>query len=564
MLGPILMCCEVLIDLFQPLLMERIIDIGIKNNDLNFVVTTGTIMVLLSFLGFIGGFGSGIFSSTASQRAGADIRRDLFEKVQSFSYKNLDEIEIGNLITILTNDVIQVQQFFAILLRMMVRAPLMLVGSVTMTFYVSAKFGVILVGLIGFLFLLMFGLIRKAKPLFTKVQERVDQVNTVMLENLRGMRVVKSFVREDYEIKRFDKVNNDLKIAMTKASKVLVLILPLIMLVLNLGIVIVLWVGGREVYEGSLSVGQVVAVINYILRLLGSLMMLGVIFVQITRAGASAKRIGDVLESAPYINEIKENEKEFNIKGAIEFRNVDFSYNHQSNELVLQNISFKINPGETLAILGATGSGKSTLIQLIPRFYDVTRGEILIDGYNVREIPQKILRKNISIALQKAIIFSGTIEDNIKYGRPTASEGKVREVAGDAQALEFIDRMPRGLKTMLEERGANLSGGQKQRISIARALMVTPKILLLDDSTSAVDVQTESLIQKAINEKFSDTTVIIVAQRISSVLAADRIIVLDDGEIVADGNHEELIRSSPVYQDIYKSQLGEEVSVNVN
>lgn len=553
------MCCEVLIDLFQPLLMERIIDIGIKNSDLNYIVTTGTIMVLLSFIGFTGGFGSGIFSSTASQRAGADIRIDLFEKIQSFSYKNLDEIEVGNLITILTNDVVQVQQFYNILLRMMIRAPLMLVGSVIMTFYVSYKFGSILVALVVLLVLIMFSMLGKARPLFTNVQESVDKVNAVMLENLRGMRVVKSFVRGDYEIKRFNKVNNDLKDAMTKASKVLIMVLPLIMLVLNLGIVIILWVGGIEVYEGSLSVGKVVAVINYVLRLLGSLMMLGAIFIQITRAGASAKRISEVLESTPYINEIKEAKKEFNIQGSIEFRNIDFSYSDKSNDLVLKNISFIINHGETLAILGSTGAGKSTLIHLIPRFYDITKGEILIDGYNVKEIPNKILRENIAIALQKSIIFSGTIEDNIKYGNPTASEEEVLAIAEYAQAKEFIDKMNNGLKTVLKQRGVNLSGGQKQRISIARALMVRPRILLLDDSTSAVDVQTEGLIQKAIKEKFSDTTVIIVAQRISSVLDADRIIVLDDGKIVADGSHEELFKSSEVYQDIYKSQLGEGV-----
>ncbi len=559
LLAPVFMFVEVAVDLFQPLIMQKIIDVGVKNQDIDLILRYSAFMLGLTLIGFIGGAGSGLFSTVASQNAGSDIRSDLYSKVQSLSFMNLDRIETGHLITRLTNDVVQIQQFFGMLLRMMVRAPFMMVGSVILTFYVSFRFGLILIGMILVLMCIIMVVISRARHLFKSVQKTVDKVNSVMLENLKGIRVVKAFVRQDYEKKRFEKVNVELRDFQIEAMRKFAVIMPVIHLTLNLGIVGVLWVGGYDVVAGTSTIGEIVAVINYITRLLFALMMIGMIFFQISRAGASSERIIEILDMEPTLEETH-SDLEAQICGEIEFENVTFTYSDTSKETVLSDISFKVNAGETLAILGATGSGKSTLVQLIPRFYDVTGGRICIDGRDVREIPTNHLRRAIAYVQQSALIFSGTIASNIAYGKPEMKESVILRAADMAQARMIIDDKADGLETEIGQRGVNLSGGQKQRVSIARALAHEPKILILDDSTSAVDVQTEVLIQNALKEAYENTTVILVAQRISSVLDADRIIVLDDGRIVGEGKHSDLLRENPVYMDIYRSQLGEEVS----
>lgn len=552
------MIVEVMMDLSLPLLMEQIVDAGISYNDTNIIQRLTVIMIIVAILGFITGVGGHIFAVMASQSVAYDIRLDVFRKIQSFSFGNLDKRSSGKLITVLTSDVANIQRLFLIMLILMVRTPILLVGIISIISRKSMISGLILVGIVLILHIIMYVLVNKSKLLFDKVQESIDKINTVILENLKGIRVVKSFDRGDYETKRFNQESANLRNNMVKASKISEIIIPIMMLALNLSIVIILWVGGTEVQSGSLSVGEISAIIYYVLRLLGVFKMLGRMLLQIARSSASIKRVNDILKVKPHINEIRDGEKTFKMKGAIEFKNVDFSYGDYNKDKVLKNISFKINEGETLAILGSTASGKSTLINLIPRFYDATSGEVLIDGYNVKDIPTEVLRENIAISLQKSIIFSGTIKDNIAYTMSGCTESEILKISEYAGAREFIDSMKDGLDTYIAQRGVNLSGGQKQRITIARALMNNPKILILDDSTSAVDFRTESLIKKSLEENFHDTTTIIVAQRISSAINADRIIVLDDGQIVADGNHEQLIECSEVYQDIYKSQLREE------
>jgi len=557
--APIFMLIEVGVDLYQPLIMQKIIDVGIKEQNIQLILTYAGAMIALTLIGFVGGGGSGVFSTISSQSAGADIRDDLFKKVQTLTFKNIDEIETGHLITRLTNDVVQIQQFFNMLLRMMIRAPFMMLGSVILTFYVSIRYGFILIAMILVLIAIIAIVIMKARPLFKKVQKAVDGVNSVMLENLKGIRVVKAFVRQDYETKRFDKVNTELRDLQVNAMKRFAIIIPVITLTLNLGIVGVLWIGGYDVVAGSSTVGEIVAVINYIMRLLFAMMMLGMIFYQVSRAGASAERVNEILDLQPEIKNTYDN-SDSEIKGKINFNHVNFSYSKDCEEPVLTDISFQVNPGETLAILGATGSGKSTLVQLIPRFYDIQKGSIQIDGKDIKSIPTNHLRQSIAYVQQSALIFSGSIASNIAYGKSakelTSMHEDLLEISADAEAKDFILDKPEGLQTEIGQRGVNLSGGQKQRVSIARALAHKPKILILDDSTSAVDVQTEVKIQETLKNKYADTTVILVAQRISSVLDADRIIVLENGKIAGEGRHEQLIKSSSVYQDIYESQLG--------
>lgn len=562
--APILMLVEVSVDLMQPLIMQSIIDVGIAQKDISMILKYASFMILLSFLGLLGGAGSGIFSSIASQSAGADIRDDLFKKVQTLTFKNIDAIETGHLITRLTNDVVQIQEYFNMLLRMMIRAPFMIIGSLLLTFYVSIRYGLILILMVLVLIAVIAYMILKARPLFKKVQKAIDKVNSSMLENLKGIRVVKAFVRQDYEIKRFDQVNGNLRDLQVDAMRKFAIMIPVITLTLNFSIVAILWIGGFDVVAGSSTVGEIVAVINYITRLLFSMMMLGRIFFYVSRAGASSERIMEVLDLEPeMVNHYESGPSE--IKGKVTFEKVNFSYSNDCDDRVLTDISFEVNQGETLAILGATGSGKSTLVQLIPRFYDIQSGRILIDDQNVIDIPTNHLRESIAYVQQSALIFSGSIASNIAYGKSREEllglEVFLETIAEDAEAKDFIDDKAEGFQTEIGQRGVNLSGGQKQRISIARALARNPKILILDDSTSAVDVQTEVKIQNTLKHKYRDTTVILVAQRISSVLDADRILVLEEGRLVGEGKHEDLMAHNSVYQDIYASQLGKEETV---
>lgn len=556
LLAPLLMMVEVYADLLQPQLMASIVDQGVLAGDIAHIQKTGALMLGVALIGLAGGVGCTVFSSIASQKFGADVRTDLFMKVQASSFRNLERFTTGSLITRLTNDVTQVQMFVQMMLRVLVRAPLLTIGSLIMAFTISVKLALILVIVTPVLFGVLFVVIRRGFPLFSQVQQKLDRVNNVLQENLSGIRVVKAFVRADYENKRFRGANDDFMHIAVKANLVMATMMPVMFLLLNASIVAALWFGGRLYWGGSLQVGELVAFTNYVTQMLFSMLMVGMMMMNVSRAKASADRIQEVLGSQSEIRD-KDGAKPHMIRaGRIVFDGVSFAYD--PDEPVLQDISFTAEPGQTVAILGATGSGKSSLVSLIPRLYDVTSGRVLIDGIDVRDFPQRHLRGQIGMVLQQAILFSGTIRDNIGFGRQDASQEEIEAAARAAQAHDFIAALPDGYDTVLGQRGVNLSGGQKQRISIARALLLRPRILILDDSTSAVDLGTESRIQAALKELMRDSTCLIIAQRISSVLEADQIIVLDEGRIAAIGTHRELMRTSEVYQEIYRSQLKEE------
>lgn len=561
LLGPALMLLEVAMDLLQPKLMADIVDQGVMMGDFEHVKRIGAWMLLTSLIGMVGGVGCGIFSTIAAQRFGADVRKNLFQKVQTFSFRNLETIHPGSLIIRLTNDVSQVQMFVQMLLRIMVRAPFLAVGSLILAFMINLQLALILVVVIPVLFGVVFLIMRKGFPLFTKVQNRLDRLNTVLQENLAGIRVVKAFVRSDHETKRFAKANDDYMAVALRANVVMATMTPVMFLLLNGTIVAVLWFGGNLFWDDSLLIGDLVAFINYVTQVLSSLLMVGMMLMNVSRAKASADRINEVLDTEPEIAAKEHTTVKKLRSGEIQFDRVTFAY--EQNEPVVKEVSFKAGSGETLAILGATGSGKSTLVSLIPRLYEAQTGRVLIDGVDVRDYRLEDLRSRIGMVLQQAILFSGTIRENISFGKADASMEEVEEAAKAACAHEFITGLPQGYDTILGQRGVNLSGGQKQRISIARALLIKPAILIFDDSTSAVDLGTESRIQKALRELMKDTTSLIIAQRISSVMEADHILVLDNGEIAAEGTHTELMKSSTVYREIYRSQLGEEEAVHV-
>jgi len=561
-LAPLLMVLEVAMDLMQPRLVQRVVDEGIARLDMSIVINTGLLMMGLAIVGAVGGFGCTVFATLAAQGFGADLRHTLFRQVQSFSFGNLDDLETGQLVTRLTNDVIQVQQVVAMLLRIMVRAPLMLVGSLLMAILTSPKLALLFLMLGPLVLGIVAWVISRATPMFSLVQAKLDDLNTVMQENLAGVRVVKAFVRADHEVKRFKTANNALMDQTVRAARVVVTTMPFMMLTVNLGVVGAIWLGGLQVTVGTMQVGQIIAFVNYLMRTLMSLLMVSMLVMNTARAQASADRIQEVLENTPEIQNKPDAVTTFAPLGKVAFENVTFSYDGDSHDSVLgggesqQGISFVAEPGQTVAILGATGSGKSSLIYLIPRFYDVTEGRVTIDGVDVRDVDKDALRRNIGVALQESVLFSGTIRDNIRYGRPDATDEEVVAAAKAAQAHTFITEFPDGYDTEVGQRGVNLSGGQKQRIAIARALLTRPTVLILDDSTSSVDVETEIKIQDALEDVMKYRTSFVIAQRISTVLNADKILVLDDGQIAAEGTHSELLASSPIYREIYESQLG--------
>jgi len=563
LLGPLLMVLEVAMDLLQPRLMQHIVDQGITQLDTSIIFNTSLMMVLLSFVGLIGGVGGGIFAVKASQLFGAELRSKLFRKVLSLSFGDLDRIGTGELITRITNDVTQVQHAILLCLIILVRTPLIIVGSIIMATLTSPKLAVIFLVIAPLIAIIMIFVSRKTYRTFSQVQQRVDQLNTVMLENFAGIRVVKAYVRSAYEKKRFDHQNKLLTNNMVSALQISALGMPATMLILNLGVVGVIWFGGLQVNQGLMKMGEIIAFINYITYLLFSVMMVSMVLTRISRAAASVKRLLEILEAEPEVHDSDKQLDAFDIQGRIVFNNVSFNYNEQSAPPVLDNISFVAEQGQMTAILGTTGAGKSTLVNLIPRFYDPSSGHISIDGVDIQHISPKLLHKHIGIALQEVVLFSGTIADNIAYGCPDASLDEIINAAKSAQADAFIRRFPDGYDTVLGQRGINLSGGQKQRIAIARALITLPKILILDDSTSAIDVKTESRLQLALTRLMKGRTSIIIAQRISSVLNADNIIVLDNGKIAAQGTHDELLLSSALYGEIYTSQLGNEAIDNV-
>jgi ATP-binding cassette subfamily B protein len=555
-LAPLFMAIEVAMDLMQPRMVERIIDVGIAQRNMTVVTQTGLLMMGLALIGAVGGVGCTIFSVKASLGFGVDLRGTLFRKVQAMSFGNLDELETGQLITRLTNDVTQIEQVVSMLLRIMVRAPLLLIGSLVMAIITSPRLAWLIFALIPLVVFILYWVIKRAFPMFGEVQRRLDNLNTVMQENLAGVRLVKAFVRDEHEIKRFRDVNDDLMSQTILAMRTAAVGWPFVMLTLNLGVVGALWFGGQQVIGGTLQVGALVAFINYLMRTLMSMLFVTMLTMRMARAQASAERVIEVLESDPQVKNRMQTTRSFRPDGAVAFDNVTFSYNGEDQDPVLKGLSFTAEPGQMVAILGATGSGKSSLIHLIPRFYDVSEGHITIDGVDIRDLDKETLRRNIGIALQESVLFTGTIRDNIRYGRPDAADEEVIAAAKAAQAHDFIRELPDGYDTELGQRGVNLSGGQKQRVAIARALLVEPAILILDDSTSSVDVETETKIQEALESLMKDRTSFVVAQRISTVLNADKILVLDEGAIVGEGTHRELLAYSPIYREIYESQLG--------
>ncbi len=556
LLAPLLMLGEVAMDLMQPRLLATIVDEGIARLDIGVVLRTAGLMVTFALIGAAGGISNGIFASKAAQSFGADLRQDLFSKVEQLSFANIDQLQTGQLVTRLTNDVIQVQSSLYTLLRIMVRAPLLLIGGLVMAILTAPQLAFLPLGLMPLTLIPVVWVIRKATPLFGEVQHRLDALNEILQENLAGIRVVKAFARSDHEQRRFAIGTRELFDQILRTVRVTILVMPVMMFTVNLGVIGVLWFGGVRVIGGSMHVGQLMAFVNYLAQILMSLLMTSMLVTQLARATASAERIQEILDSVPTVRDKPGAISDPPPDATIAFDNVTFAYDGDGADPALQGISFTAHPGQTLALLGQTGSGKSTLVHLIPRYYDVTDGRITVGGIDVRDMASATLRRMVGIVQQETVLFSGTIRDNIRYGRPDASQEEVERAARMAQAHEFIQEFPEGYDTVLGQRGVNLSGGQKQRLAIARALLLEPPILILDDATSSVDVETEAEIQKALEAYGRDRTCIMVAQRISSVLNADQILVLDDGRVVASGTHEQLMASSPVYREIYESQLG--------
>ena len=559
LLAPLTMIGEVAIDLMQPKLMSKIVNEGVIGHDMALIITTGLTMLGLVAIGGLFGILSAAFASNAAQSFGNDLRNDAFKKVMSLSLQQTDKFTTGSLVTRLTNDINQVQMFVSMLIRMFVRAPMQFIGGIFMALTISPKFGIVLAIALPVQLILIFIMLKKASPLYAVVQEKLDRVNSIVQENVSGARVVKAYVKEKHEIGRFNKANSELRDVNLTVQKLMAKLSPVLMIIMNGSVIAILLLGGKEVEAAigeidGIMVGDVMAAINYITQILMSMMMVSMMFQTMTRAAASAKRIVEVLESEPAIvGGNVQNDKDG--KGSVEFRNVSFRYPNASGRPVLNNISFDVKPGETVAIIGATGSGKSSLVNLIPRFYDADEGEILIDGKNVREYDLHELRAKIAFVLQKTELFSGTVAENIRWGRPDATDEEVKLAAEIAQAHDFIMDFSDDYNTMIAEKGASLSGGQKQRVAIARAIIRRPEILIFDDSTSALDLGTEARLHKALRENIKDTTVIMIAQRIASIRNCDRIAVIENGTIVAFAPHDELMQTSETYRDIYASQM---------
>ncbi|HHE72683.1 MAG TPA: ABC transporter ATP-binding protein [Chloroflexi bacterium] len=555
-LAPLLMTLEVMMDLYQPRLLATIIDSGILPRDLEVVKATGLRMIGLAFIGALGGFGCTVTSVLAAYGYGTDLRDALYRKVMSLSFANIDKLQTGRLVTRLTNDVTQVQNAVMMLLRMMVRAPLLLLGSIVMAITTGPRLAPLFIVLLPLVLAVIAMVINKVFPMFKEVQARLDDLNTVMQENLMGVRVVKAFVREEHEMRRFADVNEKLMALAIKAGRIGAVGFPTVMFLLNMGVIAVLWFGGNLVVDGSMQVGEVIAFTNYLMRTLMSTITVSMLVLNFSRAEASADRILEIMDAEPTVLNQPDAAVDVPTRDRLRFEHVMFAYDGDDPTPVLKDLDFEVAPGQTVAILGATGSGKSTLVHLIPRFYDVQAGRVRFGDLDVRDADKHALRRRVTIAFQEPVLFSGTIKDNIRYGRPDATDEEVENAARIAQAHDFIMGFPEGYETEVGQRGVNLSGGQKQRIAIARALVMDPDVLILDDSTSSVDVDTEAKIQEGLANYARERTTFIIAQRISSVLTADKILVLEHGRISAMGTHDELIESSPVYQEIFASQLG--------
>lgn len=560
LLAPIFMIGEVSMDLLQPELMSRIIDdgvLGLNNGgvgNLNTVITIGLKMIGFVALGGICGIMSGVFANLCAQQFGNDVRKAVFKRIMEFSFEQTDKFSTGSLITRVTNDITQLQNFVMQCLRGFVRTSMLFIGGIACMVSLNMEFGIIIACALPFVAVCVVYFIAKANPKFTVLQKKLDKVNNVMQENVSGARVVKAYVKEDYETERFEKANNELVSTQLDVLLLLSYMTPIMNIILNLSVVAVIKVGGIQVSAGSATPGNVMAAITYCSQVLNAVMRMTMIFQTASRGIASKKRVMEIINCDPAIKSGTYN-KETAVKGKVEFKNVSFAYPGMDNENVIENFNFVINPGETIGILGATGCGKSSLVNLIPRFYDVTKGEVLIDDVNVKDYDLQVLRDKVSIALQKPEIFSTTIAENIAWGDSSADSEKIRQAADIAQATEFIDKRTDGMDTQVSQGGHSLSGGQKQRVAISRAVLKNSEILIFDDATSALDLKTEADLYSELSVKKYDVTRIIIAQRIASVKNADRIVVMDNGRLADVGSHSELIKTSEIYKDIYESQL---------
>ena len=553
--GPLCMIVEVIGEIVLPKLYANIVNVGIETGNVRYIVVTCLLMILMALLMMTGGVGGAYFASKASVNVAADVRRDVYAKIQKFSFANIDRFSTGSLITRLTNDVTQVMNMINMLMRMCLRAPGMLIGALIAAISMSPSLATVLAVTVPLIVVVQFIVIRIGFPRFTRMQDKVDGLNNKIQEDLTNERVIKSFVREDYENRRFSAANADLKSTTLKALRVVIFMMPLMMLLMNLTSLAVVWFGGKMVIGGRMQVGDLTAFITYITQILMSLMMLTMIFMNSSRALASARRISEVLDEKIDLNDNQAKHKELDVRrGDVEFRGVSFRYYKNSPGKVLDNISLKINAGETVGVVGSTGCGKTTLVSMIPRLYDVDEGEVLVDGVNVRDYDLTRLRDGVGMVLQKNVLFSGTIAENLRWGDESATDAQLTEAAQSAQADGFIRSFADGYDSVLDQGGANVSGGQKQRLCIARALLKHPKILILDDSTSAVDTATEAQIRRAFTNELKDSTKIVIAQRISSVQDADKIIVLNEGCVTGIGTHDELLKNNKEYQEIYYSQ----------
>lgn len=553
-LTPLSMVGEVLGDLLQPKLMSKIVDDGVLGQDMDLIIRTGLLMLLVLIGGGACGIAASAFGGIASQSFSRDLRVDVFKRVMGLSFEQTDKFTTGSLVTRLTADITAIQQMVDFMLRMLVRDSLLFFGGIIMMLTLNVRFGIIILCALPVEIIMMIVILKKANPYYSIVAKRLDSVNSVVQENVTGARVVKAYVREDTEEKRFDDANISLMESNLRVQTIMAILQPLLMIILNLSVIAVIVIGGWQVQAQAMKVGEVMAAITYLTQVLHGVMMMSMMFQTLAKASASANRLREILETDPVI---KSGSVSLSDKtgGTVSFKNNSFSYPETKGRPVISDLTLDIKSGESVAILGATGSGKSSLVNLIPRFYDCTAGEVLVDGVNVKDCKLDELRKKVGIVLQKSELFSGTVEDNIKWGDKNATHEEVISAAQAAQADEFIQKIPAGYEGIIAEKGASLSGGQKQRLSISRAVLKKPEILILDDSTSALDLGTEAKLRAEIDRKMNGTTLIIIAQRIQSVKSCDRIAVLDHGKLCACDTHENLLKTCEVYQDIYASQV---------
>ena len=558
-IGPLMMLTEVAGEVMLPKFMSMIINNGVASRNVAYIGKMGTLMVLTVLFMAVGGILGAYFSAKASISFTSDMRNDLFKKVQQFSFENIDGYSTGSLVTRLTNDVQQVQNVLMMGLRMALRAPGMFLGALIMAFMMNRQLAVIILIVIPLLLAAIILILKTAFPRFGEMQRKLDRLNSGIQESLTNVRVVKSFVREDHEIEKFSRLNCDLKESSLRALRIVIATMPVMMFAMNVTTLAVVWYGGNIIIAGKMPVGDLTAFTTYIVQILMSLMMLSMVFLQSSRASASMKRINEIFDTEINLNDDNAENKDKKVtEGRVEFKNVSFGYSGENGrkDLVLEGISFTAEPGQTIGIIGSTGSGKTSLVQLIPRLYDVTGGEVLVDGVNVKDYSLKHLREGVGMVLQKNILFSGTIEENLRWGNEDAPMEDVIRFSESAQADPFVKTFKNGYDTEMGQGGVNVSGGQKQRLCIARALLKRPKILILDDSTSAVDTATEAKIRESLYHDLKDTTKIIIAQRISSVQEANQILVLEDGKIIGHGTHEELLKTCEAYSEIYMTQIG--------